>query len=166
MSSVITLNAKNQGNVTRQFLVYSQDASSFAVDLMMVREVLAPMEQLISPVPNTPNFLLGLMNLRGEILAVADFGQFIHLSPTDLNHSDSRILVLETTNPQNPRALPLCLGLAVSKVQGVLSLYPDLVISAVEVSAELVPYLQGLYDCDGRLLMILDVEAISQAECW
>ena len=166
MSSSVTLKRKNNGSLTRLFLLYSQGTSSFAVDLTTVREVLDPIEQTLSPVPNTQPFLLGLMNLRGEILAVADFGQFINLPPTDLHHLQSRILVLETNNLQNPRALPVRIGLAVSQVQGVLSLYPDQVVSAVEVTEDIAPFLRGLYDCDGRLLMILDVEAIAQSERW
>lgn len=132
----------------------------------MVREALASAEQPISAVPNTPAFLLGLMNLRGEILPVADFGQFTATEPTNLKHSHSRILVFETTNPQHSRSLTLRFGLAVSKVEGVLPLFPDHVVSAAEVSEELAPFLRGLYDCEGRLLMILDVEAIAQSERW
>lgn len=166
MSSSVSLKPKNNGSLTRLFLLYSQGASSFAVDLTTVREVLDPIEQTLSPIPNTQPFLLGLMNLRGEILAVADFGKFINLPATDLHHHHSRILVLETNNPQNLRALPVRIGLAVSQVQGVLSLYPDRVVSAVEVTEEIAPFLRGLYDCDGRLLMILDVEAIAQSDRW
>lgn len=157
---------KNHASLTRQFLLYGQGASLFAVDLITVREVLAPIELAISPVPNARSFLLGLMNLRGEILAVADFGRFINTTPTNLHHPHSRILVLEVINPQNPRTLPVRVGMAVSQVQGVASLYPDQVVSAVEVSEELAPFLRGLYDDNGRLLMILDVEAIAQPECW
>jgi purine-binding chemotaxis protein CheW len=166
MSTALVSETNNHISLTRQFLLFSQGASLFAVDLVMVREVISPLEQFISAIPNTQKFLLGLMNLRGEILAVADFGQFTNSNVTDLNHAQSRILVLETTNPQNIRALPIRLGLAVSQVQGVLSLYPDQVVSAAEACEDLTPFLRGLYDCEGRLLMILDVEAIIQSDRW
>jgi purine-binding chemotaxis protein CheW len=39
-------------------------------------------------------------------------------------------------------------------------------VSAIEVSEELAPLLRGLYDCDGKLLMILDAEAIAQSKDW
>lgn len=152
--------------LTRQFLLFGQGFSLFAVELVTVREVLALAEQHISPVPNTLPFLLGLMNLRGEILAVADFGRFTAGEPTDLHHPHSRILVLETINPQNPRSLPIRFGMAVSRVEGVSLLVPDQVVSAAEVSPELAPFLRGLYNHEQRLLMILDVEAIAQFERW
>lgn len=153
--------------LTRQFLLFGQGASLFAVELETVREALSPLEQSIASIPNTPPFLLGLMNLRGEILAVADFGRFTAMEPTNLNHPHSCILVLETTNPQNPRSLPIRFGLAVSKVERVLPLFTDQVSSAADVSKELAPFLRGLYDSEGQqLLMILDVEAIAQSERW
>jgi chemotaxis signal transduction protein len=58
------------------------------------------------------------------------------------------------------------MGLAVSHVEGVLSLDPDQIVSAAEVSEELAPFLRGLYDCQGRLLMIVDVEAIAHSDRW
>lgn len=161
-----TLSSTPSVPLTRQFLLFGQGASIFAVELVTVREVLTSVGQTMSAVPNTQPFLLGLMNLRGEILMVGDFGQFTAAEPTTLSHLRSRILVLETMNPQNPRSVPIRFGLAVSNVEGVLSLFPDQVVSAAEVSQELAPFLRGLYDCDGRLLMILDVEAIAQSDRW
>jgi purine-binding chemotaxis protein CheW len=152
--------------LSRQFLLFRQGASLFAVDLMTVREVLSPLEQSIAQVPNAPAFLVGLMNLRGEILAVADFGRFIRTDATQLDQSHSRILVFEVPDPQNVRSSLIHFGLLVSQVEGVLPLYPDHMVSAIEVSEELAPLLRGLYDCDGKLLMILDAEAIAQSKDW
>lgn len=156
----------NHTAITRQFLLFGQASSLFAMDLGTVREVLNPAMQIVSPIPNSPSFLLGLMNLRGEILAVADFGRFTATVSTDLQHPHSRILVLETVDPQNVRSLPIRLGLAVTCVEGVASLCPDQIVSAAEVSEELAPFLRGLYDNNGRLLMILDAEAIAQSNRW
>ncbi|MCT7951781.1 chemotaxis protein CheW [Ancylothrix sp. C2] len=160
-----TNDGENLPSVTRQFLLFGQGGSLFAVELICVREVLGASEQPISPVPNTLPFLLGLTNLRGEILAVGDFGRFIDAESADIQHPQSRILVLESSNFEQPSDM-IRMGLAVAGVEGVLSLNPDHIVSAVEVSEELAPLLKGLYDCEGRLLMILDVEAITKSERW
>lgn len=156
---------ENLPSLTRQFLLFGQGGSLFAVELVCVREVLCAMEQPISPIPNTLPFLLGLTNLRGDILAVGDFGRFIDAESANIQHPQSRILVLESSNIEKSSEM-IRLGLAVSWVEGVLSLNPDQIVSAVEVSEELAPLLKGLYDCEGRLLMILDVEAITKSERW
>ncbi|MFB2923579.1 MULTISPECIES: chemotaxis protein CheW [Aerosakkonema] len=161
-----------------KFIIFGQDKSLFALALGSVREVLFFNQQLITPVPNTLPFLLGITNLRGEIIAVMDFGHFIGIKDRGLSgrlkilpphqpgtvdwHSpDCRILVVEAPDPNDVRLLPMRMGLAVSFVEGVVHLNTDRIVSAQEVSEELAPFLRGLYEDRGRLLMIVDIEAIS-----
>lgn len=158
--------AATQASGTKQFLLFGQGSSLFGVELDAVREVLSLKEQPISPVPNTLPFLLGLTNLRGEILAAADFGRFTGLEPVDTDHSSSRILVVEAPDPRDVRLSKMRMGLAVSRVEGVLALNPDRIVSALDVSPDLAPFLKGLYNSQGRLLMIVDVEAIAHSERW
>jgi chemotaxis signal transduction protein len=158
--------AGNQTSGTKQFLLFGQGGSLFGVELDAVREVLSLKEQPISPVPNTLAFLLGLTNLRGEILAAADFGVFAGIESVDIYHPSSRILVVEAPDPRDVRLSRMRMGLAVSRVEGVLPLHPDRIVSALDVSPELAPFLKGLYNSQGRLLMIVDVEAIAHSERW
>ena len=158
--------AGNQTSGTKQFLLFGQGGSLFAIELEAVREVLSLKEQPISPVPNTLPFLLGLTNLRGEILAAADFGVFAGIESVDIYHPSSRILVVEAPDPRDVRLSRMRMGLAVSRVEGVLPLNPDRIVSALDVSPELAPFLKGLYNSQGRLLMIVDVEAIAHSERW
>jgi chemotaxis signal transduction protein len=158
--------AGNQTSGTKQFLLFGQGGSLFGVELDAVREVLSLKEQPISPVPNTLPFLLGLTNLRGEILAAADFGVFAGIESVDIYHPSSRILVVEAPDPRDVRLSRMRMGLAVSRVEGVLPLNPDRIVSALDVSPELAPFLKGLYNSEGRLLMIVDVEAIAHSERW
>jgi chemotaxis signal transduction protein len=57
-------------------------------------------------------------------------------------------------------------GLAVPQVAGVLPLDHNRIASAAEVSPELVPYLRGLYDWEGTLLMVLETDAIGACDRW
>lgn len=158
--------AGNQTSGTKQFLLFGQGGSLFGIELEAVREVLSLKEQPISPVPNTLPFLLGLTNLRGEILAAADFGVFAGIESVDIYHPSSRILVVEAPDPRDVRLSRMRMGLAVSRVEGVLPLNPDRIVSALDVSPELAPFLKGLYNSQERLLMIVDVEAIAHSERW
>lgn len=150
----------------KKFLWFSQGKSFFAIEITFVREVLKLEEQTITAVPNTLPFLLGLTNLRGEILAVADFGRLLGEEAVERHAEKSRILIVEAPNPKDIQLPPIKIGLAVSEVEGVLLLNPDDIVSAEEVSEEIARFLRGLYDERGRLLMIVDVEAIAQSERW
>ena len=149
-----------------QFLLFKQDSSLFAIQITAVREVFTVSEQALAPVPNTPFFVLGLMNLRGEIIPVADFGYFINVKPVNRKSREGRILILETEDSRAQHILPMRIGLAVSGIEGVVNLYLENIASAAEVSRELAPILKGLYDLEGRLIMILDVETIAFAKDW
>ncbi|MCT7956616.1 chemotaxis protein CheW [Laspinema palackyanum] len=173
MAGKLTLNSgmselpvsPNAGNL-KQFLLFGQRESLFAVDLLSVREVLFLGQQPIAPVPNTRHFVLGLTNLRGEILAVADFGRFLRTEGVDSHSVHSRILILEAPDPRDGNLVMMRMGLAVSRVQGVISVHLERMVSSMDVGEELAPFLRGLYDWTGRLVMILDVEAIAQSEGW
>ena len=68
---------------------------SYAIETRYVREV-EPLDNL-TPLPGTPAFVLGIVNVRGEILSVIDLGKFFELPEqglTDLN----KVIVLESEN--------------------------------------------------------------------
>lgn len=164
--TVLSVPASATPTAVHQFLLFKQRASYFAIELTRVSEVLCLKDQPIAPVPNTAAFVLGLTNLRGEILVIADLGRLINSGAVELQQAQSRILILEVLDPQNLKSLPLHIGIAVSQVEGVVSLQSDQIVSAIDVSPELAPLLKGLYDYEGRFLMILDAEAIAQSEHW
>ena len=149
-----------------QYVIFEQEQTSLAIALTSVREVLRLSEQPLTPIPNSPDFVLGLTNLRGDILTVADFGKFLGLPPLNLNHADSRILIVEAPTPQDSTRSVIILGLAVSHVDTVVSLDPQQMRSAAEASASLVPFLQGLYNHQGQLFSVIDIEAIATCSGW
>lgn len=157
---------KHSGSRTRLFLLLQQQKTYCAVDLISVREVLDLKNQPINPIPNTPEFVLGLTNLRGNILAVADLGFFLGTeSQIDWQSLSSRLLIIEAPD-QDRSYTKITIALAVSKVEGVVSLQTDYIVSAMDVKEEIAPLLRGLYQYEDRLLMILDIEAIAHSNRW
>lgn len=74
-----------------EIVTFSLGAESFAIEAALVRDVVRLTS--LTPVPGTPDFVLGVVNLRGEVLMVADLRKLLGLERpgiTDL----SRILVL------------------------------------------------------------------------
>lgn len=146
----------------KPYLVLEQSNTRFAIELAALREVIPLIDPPITPVPNTLPRVMGLFNLRGEILAVVDFGDLIQEGPTPRQVSQSRIIVLEVPQPQGAVEAPTRLGLAVAGVGGVVSLQVDRIYSAAEMGSTLTPFLQGLYTWQEHLLMLLDVRALAE----
>jgi purine-binding chemotaxis protein CheW len=72
-------------------VTFTLAGAGYAVEARHVREVVRPGEH--TPVPGAPDFLVGVVNLRGEILAVFDLRKFFGLPP-GAETDASRILVL------------------------------------------------------------------------
>jgi purine-binding chemotaxis protein CheW len=75
-----------------EVIVFHLWQARFAVDTRLVRTVLRSFE--VTPVPGGPGFLVGVTNLRGEMLAVIDLGGFFNLKSKPTNEQRSWLLVL------------------------------------------------------------------------
>ncbi|AXV17489.1 chemotaxis protein CheW (plasmid) [Neorhizobium sp. SOG26] len=92
-----------------QFVTFSLDRQVFAVPVGVVREILDHDEP--ARLPQGPNFLLGLKDVRGQGVPVIDLRLKLGMEPT-VRTQDTRILVLDV--PLGERSLPL--GLVADKV--------------------------------------------------
>ncbi len=83
----------NTSDSDRQIVAMRVDDEVFGVDIAHIQTVIMP--QPITKVPQTPDFVQGVMNLRGRILPVIDLRtRFGHPAPTELDPS-SRFAIIE-----------------------------------------------------------------------
>jgi purine-binding chemotaxis protein CheW len=68
---------------------------SYAIDVGHVREVY-PLKDLI-PVPCTPSFIMGIINVRGQVVSVTDLRQLFELPTKELT-AESKVLILNNAN--------------------------------------------------------------------
>ncbi len=75
-----------------RFVTFHLDAEKYGINVMQVREVLKVSE--IAPVPGAPDFVLGIINLRGNVVTVIDTRQRFGLQPRDADDA-TRIVIIE-----------------------------------------------------------------------
>ncbi len=63
----------------QQLVVFKLGGEDFGVDIMQVREIIG--KEAITPVPNAPPFIMGVMNLRGQITTIIDLRKKLGLAP-------------------------------------------------------------------------------------
>ncbi len=143
------------------YLIFRQGKNLFGLSLSSIREVLPVVENSLTAVPNTDETLLGLFNLRGEILPVMDFGLMASRIPTDTTSDSSRVMVMDIPLGRKGQSKSIRYGLAISQIITVSELWLDEIASAHEVGSTLTPILQGLYGWQNHLLMLLDGLAIT-----
>lgn len=124
----------------------------FGVDILMVQEIIraAP----ITPVPNSPDFVEGVINLRGNILPVIDLRKRLNLFTSEIRQKDTWILILDIQGKIT--------GFIVDSVTEVLKIQentieppPDIITAGLESQ-----YLRGVCDIGTQLLILLDFQRI------
>jgi len=128
----------------------------FGVDILMVQEIIR--ETPITPIPNSPDFIEGVINLRGNIIPVIDLRKRLNLRDALAPAGQIWIMILNV----NDRIT----GFIVDSVTQVLKVPsnsikppPDIVVSGLQSQ-----YITGVCRIDKRLLILLDFNRILLVE--
>ncbi len=137
-----------------QYLTFKLDDETFAVDISKVREVLD--FTTITKVPQTPDFMRGVINLRGSVVPVVDMKLKFGMSKTDRTVNTCIIIVEVTLDGE-----AAILGALADSVQEVIELDPDNIEPAPRIGMRLrTDFIKGMGKRDGRFIMILDIDSI------
>ena len=142
---------KSQANQSK-FIIFSLGGSKYAVPIHQVLEVGEP--QRITPVPNVPDWVLGVTNLRGDIISVVDCGAFLNI------HERASLTLSSMCVVRNKRQ-DMTTSLMVDNIEGMLNLEEQF-IAQPEASSnnQMLIFLQGIYDHGGQLLNVLNLEGL------
>lgn len=126
-----------------------------------VQEAIILPSRRLTPMPNMPAPMMGLMNRRSRVIWVVDLAQLLGLSMLDASSTQQYTLILIQVG-----TVPL--GLAVHQVEGITRLEPNAIQSPVgQVTASLMPYLRGCVlqrqSEKQEILLVLDGEAIAHS---
>ncbi|MEM8807434.1 MAG: chemotaxis protein CheW [Cyanobacteria bacterium P01_G01_bin.38] len=148
---------------------------TIALALSWVEESLLIPTQLITPIPNMPPSVLGLMSSKGQIFWAVNLAQLLEV-PVVLEPSQSYEVVVIRVLPTQSNQVSdggfvtsdlrddLFLGLVVPKIRGTIRLSRAEIASAVsEVAANLQPYLRGQVVFDNEVILVVSAEAIGAA---
>ena len=91
-SSATAAAGKRVDTMARRWLAFSLGSEDYALDISMIREILKPRE--ITEIPRVPEFLLGIISLRGNIIPIFDLKRRLGLGEATIDQ-DSRIIVCQ-----------------------------------------------------------------------
>ncbi|MFW6113331.1 MAG: chemotaxis protein CheW [Actinomycetota bacterium] len=137
-----------------QVVVFSLGREEFAVEVTQVREIIR-MEE-ITRMPRTPEFVEGIINLRGQIIAVIDLAQRLNLEAAERD-SETRIIVVEAHDVK--------VGMIVDSVSEVMRVNKDTLEPTPSLTTDVsASYLQGVVKKDNRLIILLDLSKVLSVE--
>ena len=145
---------KKQDAELMQLVTFSIGEEEFGVDILKVQEIIRMME--ITKVPRAPEFVEGVINLRGKVIPIIDLRRRFGLSARG-HDKDTRIIVIEINN--------MIVGFVVDSVSEVLRIPsstvepPPPVVSGMESE-----YISGVGKLEDRLLILLDLDRLLSHE--
>ncbi|MCP3851125.1 MAG: chemotaxis protein CheW [Gammaproteobacteria bacterium] len=150
----------NEDDVTTdpltQWVTFMLAGEKYGINVMQVREVLRDIE--IAPVPGAPSYVLGIINLRGNVVTVVDTRSRFGL-PSEETSAESRIIIIENSDQT--------LGLLVDSIAEVA----DILKSQIEITPNVgnddsSKYIQGVHSREGELLILVSVDKVLNDEEW
>lgn len=149
-----------EGELHLRFYVAS--GAEFALPATGIKEVIESPPDRITPIPNVSPLLLGTLNVRGQVIWVADLGQFLG-DGVMLNTDRSEIPVIAIEDQE------AMLGLAVNRIVGAEWLDIEEIHMPSNVPDSMAPFLRGEWVVDpkaDRKLRLLDQVAILRSARW
>ena len=147
-----------EANETKQYLTFTLDDELFALEIMKVREVLD--YTTVTKVPKTPDFMRGVINLRGSVVPVIDLRlKFGMEAAKDL--AGSTIIIVEVSLDSEDTVL----GMLTDTVQEVFELNSNQIEPPPRIGTKLkTEFIKGMGKADEKFIIILDIDKIFSTE--
>ncbi len=124
------------------------------MDILRIQEINKHMEMTV--VPQAPAYVMGILNLRGQIVTVIDLGQKLGLASTKLGEESRNIIVTSKDE---------YIGLVVDRICDVVEANRDMMeVPPANIGAIQGVFFEGVFKTENNLIGILDVEEILKEE--
>lgn len=126
----------------------------YGIDIMEVQEIISLPE--ITPIPNSPSFVDGVINLRGGIIPVVDLGKRFNFEIRELTEDEIRLRGIVIIKVEG-----MIIGVIIDQVNRVISINEDEIQPPPQVIAGIgSEYIEGVSKTDDNLLTILNVKKL------
>ena len=142
----------------RQYLTFKLSEEVFAMDVAKVREVLD--FTTITKIPRTPDFMSGVINLRGNVVPVVDLRLCFDMSKTEKTVNTCIVVVEVDLEGEST-----IIGALADSVEEVIDLEPDQIQPAPSIGTQIrTDFIHGMGKRDAQFIMILDIDKVFTAE--
>jgi len=154
--SVAEIQKEDGSDEVLQWVTFQLEDETYGINVMQVREVLRYSE--IAPVPGAPDYVIGIINLRGNVVTVIDTRSRFGLMPGEIS-DNTRIVIIEAEKQ--------VIGILVDSVAEVVYLRSSEIDSTPSVGTEeSAKFIQGVSNRDGELLILVDLNKLLSDEEW
>jgi len=138
------------GGEILQLVTFTLGSEEYAVDILKVQEINRMKE--ITRVPNSPNYVEGVINLRGKVIPVVNLRKKFGLADKD-NDEQSRIMIMDIQG--------ITMGLVVDSVSEVLRVPSNIVEPTPPMASNIsTEFIKGIAKLEDRLIILLDMDRL------
>ncbi len=137
-----------------KYLTFALENTEYGLEILKVREIIGMME--ITEVPRTPEFVRGVMNLRGKIIPVMELRRIFGMQTLE-EDENTRIVVVEIAG--------LEVGIVVDCVREVLDIHEESIEDAPSFGLSVdTDFVLGIGKRDERVTILLDIDKVLTGE--
>ncbi len=143
---------------SEQFLSFFLAGEEYGVDILRVQEIKC--WESATEIPNSPEYIKGVINLRGIIVPIVDLRQRFDLEAVEYNET-TVVIVLNVKNGDKERTV----GFVVDAVSEVYSIESDLLQAPPEMGNSIdLNFVKGLTSVNDNMVVLLDVDKLMVME--
>ncbi|AEH07386.1 chemotaxis protein CheW [Methanothermococcus okinawensis] len=132
-------------------VVFKLSSNEYGLKVDEVREVLKLQD--ITALPNTPDYVVGVTNIRGEITPIIDLRKKLNISSFEENHDDKEMLVMVIEINGVP------VGILVDAVNDVIQISHEQIEDLGEIGKNISgEHIEGIAKIDNRLIILLNID--------
>lgn len=152
------LPAVGSPGVMRQFLTFELAETEYGLDILKVREIRA--WEPVTPLPNTPAYVKGVINLRGSVVPIVDLRERLGLEPRP--YGPRTVVIVVNLHPsQAPGDRGKVVGMVVDAVCDEHTLNEALISAPPDLGGPIGgAFVAGLVEVAGRLIVLLDSDRL------
>ncbi len=137
-----------------KYLAFFLDEEEYGLEILKVHEIIGIME--ITPVPRTPNYTRGVINLRGKVIPVVDLRLKFGMEAKAQTEETCIIVV---------QAQDVTIGIVVDKVSEVLDIVTEDIEEAPSFGRDVdTDYILGIGKSEGRVKLLLDIDRVLSSQ--
>ncbi|MCP4550938.1 MAG: purine-binding chemotaxis protein CheW [Bacteroidetes bacterium] len=143
---------------TGKYLTFSLKEEEYGIGILKVKEIIGMMP--VTSVPRTPDFVKGVINLRGKVIPVVDLR--LKFSMESIEYTDRTCIIVVEIDSKETTVL---IGIVVDAVSEVLNINEEEIEESPTFGTKLnTDYILGMAKMEGGVKILLDIDKVLSAE--
>lgn len=138
-----------------KYLTFLLNEEEYAVEILKVQEIIQM--QKVTPVPGAPNFIRGVINLRGKVIPVVELRRKFHMA--DLVDTEKTVIIVMLI--ENEDGTSTTMGIIIDDVKEVMDVAAESIEKTPALGANIeTGFIMGICKSEGGVKMLLDINKV------